>query len=530
MNLAELLSIPAEMFPDHEVLRFEGQSTTYEALQERVGRTASALRALGVVPGDRIAVLQTNTPAVVEALYASAMVGAVFVPLNFRARSDELQHMVQVARPRLLLAGERYLETAEGLAARDGGLQVAALDSPRVHLPHLPSLASQAEPMRPDEAADLDDDLAVLMFTSGTTAAAKAVMLAHDDLTSFVFNTTEPADGSDRGSSLVAAPLYHIAGLTSVLASGFAGRRIVLMRQFDAAEWLELAGTERVTHAFVVPTMLRWVLDHPRFSATDLAHLQVLSYGAAPMPLSVIRRAIDAFPTAVQFINAFGQTETTSTVTVLGPDDHRLDGTPEEVEQKLRRLGSIGRPLPDVELSIVGESGEPVAPGQVGEIAIRSARTMRGYYQETAATDAAIRDGWLHTRDLGWMDDDGYVFLVGRRSEMIIRGGENIAPEEIELVLESHPAVDEAAVIGVPDDEWGERVVAIVAPSAGERVGLEELAEYCRERLASFKKPELIFFMDALPRNSLGKVLRSELRSRYAGMQGIGGRDGERDE
>jgi acyl-CoA synthetase (AMP-forming)/AMP-acid ligase II len=244
------------------------------------------------------------------------------------------------------------------------------------------------------------------------------------------------------------------------------------------------------------------------------------------MPLSVIRHALEVFPRTVQFINAFGQTETTSTVTMLGPDDHRLEGTPEEVERKVRRLASIGRPLPDVDLRIVGEGGEAVPAGQVGEIAIRSDRTMRGYYHEVGATDVAIREGWLHTRDLGWMDEDGYVFLVGRRSEMIIRGGENIAPEEVELVLESHPGVQEAAVIGMPDEEWGERVAAIVAPAAEESPSPAELIEYCRERLASFKKPDVVFFTDALPRNGLGKVVRSELRRRYAANVS-GGHNGE---
>jgi acyl-CoA synthetase (AMP-forming)/AMP-acid ligase II len=298
------------------------------------------------------------------------------------------------------------------------------------------------------------------------------------------------------------------------------------MPQFDAGEWLALADSEHVTHAFVVPTMLRWLLDHPQFAATDLSRLQVLSYGAAPMPISVIRRALEVFPRSVQFINAFGQTETTSTVTMLGPDDHRLEGTPEEIERKVRRLASIGRALPDVDLRILGEQGEVVSPGQVGEIAIRSDRTMRGYYHEAGATDVAMRDGWLHTRDLGWMDEDGYVFLVGRRSEMIIRGGENIAPEEVELVLESHPGVREAAVIGTPDDEWGERVAAIVAPMAEGSLTPSELIEYCRERLASFKKPEIVVFTDALPRNGLGKVVRSELRRLYAASVS-GGHDGE---
>jgi acyl-CoA synthetase (AMP-forming)/AMP-acid ligase II len=229
----------------------------------------------------------------------------------------------------------------------------------------------------------------------------------------------------------------------------------------------------------------------------------------------------------VQFINAFGQTETTSTVAMLGPDDHRLDGKPVEVERKLRRLASIGRALPDVELRVVDEHGQPLPPGEVGEIAIRTDRTMRGYYKEPGATQSTLKDGWLHTRDLAWIDDDGYIFLVGRKSDMIIRGGENIAPEEVEIVLESHSAVEEAAVVGLPDEEWGERVVAVVALLPGASASEEELIDFCHERLASFKKPERVYFADELPRNSLGKLVRREVRAHYLANAGAATDGGE---
>ncbi len=532
MNLAELLTIPASMSPDQVLLRFEGRGTTYAALADRVARAAGALRALGVEPGDRVAALDTNTPAVLEALYAAASLGAVFVPLTYRAHPRELAAMLGVAAPRLLLAGERYVEigrralTERGDPRQPGASADAPTSPPRLvaledvadpsaaDVPSLAALAQAAEPVEPVAVAD--DDLAVLMFTSGTTAAAKAVMLAHADLVSYVFGTAEPADGSDVGAVLIAAPLYHVAGLGAALAATWAGRRIVLLRQFDAAEWLALVAAERVTHAFLVPTMLKRVLDHPAFAAADLASLQVLSYGAAPMPLAVIRRAIATFPPSVRFFNAFGQTETASTVTALGPDDHRLDGPPEQVERRLRHLASVGRPLPDVEVRILDAEGRPLPPGQVGEIAIRAGRLMRGYYGQAEATRAALQDGWLRTRDLGWLDDDGYLYLTGRQSDLIIRGGENVAPEEVEAVLETHPAVDEAAVIGLPDEEWGERIAAVVVPRPGADLSAAALVDYCRARLASYKKPETVFFADTLPRSAVGKLLRRELRARYS--------------
>lgn len=516
MNLAELLTVPASMFPDQEILRFEGQRTTYGALAARVARTAGALRELGLAAGDRVAVLETNTPSVVETLFACASVGAVFVPLNFRARVDELTHMLAVSAPRLLLAGERYLALArEAVTGRAVETELLSLEPTLSDARGLPLLAERAEPLEPQEVSD--DDLAVVLFTSGTTAAPKGVMLAHADLVNFVFATTEPADGSNRGSVLLAAPIYHVAGLSAVLTAAFSGRRIVLMRQFQAEAWLRLVEEERVTHAFLVPTMLKRVLDSPAFAEADLSSLQVLSYGAAPMPLSVIRRAIEAFPRTVQFINAFGQTETSSTVCMLGPEDHRLEGSPEEVERRLRRLSSIGRPLEGVEIGILDELGNPLPRGAVGELAVRADRVMRGYLGQEEATRATLRGGWLLTRDLAWMDEDGYVYLAGRKSDMIIRGGENIAPPEVEAVLESHPAVEEAAVFGVPDEEWGERVAAVVVPKPGAQVTTEELIAFCRQRLASFKKPEIVQFVSELPRNPMGKVLRRDLRVMLSG-------------
>jgi acyl-CoA synthetase (AMP-forming)/AMP-acid ligase II len=517
MNLAELLDIPASMLPDQKILRFEGETLTYADVQAEVTAAAGALVSLGVEPGDRVAVLETNTPSVIQTLFAAASLGAVFVPLNYRAKADELAHMVHTAAPRVLLVGDRYLELAESVCQEvESPPRVVGLTSRLQGGPSFAELVGSADPVGIAEVED--DQLAVLMFTSGTTTFAKAVMLEHGGLTEFVLETAEMADGSDRGAVLISAPLYHVAGLTAVLTAVFAGRRIVLVRQFDADEWLQLVEAERITHSFLVPTMLKRVLDAPSLASTDVSSLEVVSYGAAPMPLSVIRRAIETLPSGIQYLNAYGQTETTSTISVLGPDDHRLVGTPEEVELRVRRLGSIGRPLADVEVCIMDDEGRPLPPGQVGEIAIRTPRLMRGYYNQPDATEQTLHEGWLRTRDLGWVDEGGYVFLAGRKADLIIRGGENIAPEEVEVVLESHPEVEEAAVIGLPDEEWGERVAAVVVRRPEASVGAEALMEYCHQRLASFKRPELVFFAETLPRNSMGKLLRKDLRVVYAGI------------
>lgn len=358
-----------------------------------------------------------------------------------------------------------------------------------------------------------DEDTTVIMFTAGTTGIPKGVMLTHDSFSSYLLATVEPADPDIEETNLITVPFYHIAGLQAALAAVYGGRTLVVMRQFEPAEWMHLVQEHRANRAMLVPTMLKHVMEHPNFSDHDLSSLNVITYGAAPMPLEVIRAAIAKFPGA-RFINAFGQTETASTITMLPPEDHVLDGTPDEIETKLKRLTSIGKPLDDVEVEIVDDSGQPVSLGETGEIVARGSRMMAGYWQEESATKETLRDGWIYTGDLGYRDQDGYIYLSGRAKDFIKRGGEMISPEEVEQVLRSHPELDDAAVIGVPDVEWGEEVRAVVVGRA-DRVTEEQIIEYCRDRLAGFKRPRSVIFVGELPRNVMGKVLKRDLREEY---------------
>jgi acyl-CoA synthetase (AMP-forming)/AMP-acid ligase II len=514
VNTVNFVTIPASILPEHEIVVFRGRRLTYAELADLVARLSTVFKQLGLKQRDVLTALDTNSDLYIASYYAAAKAGLTFLPLNYRAKDQELEYMINTAGAKVVLVGDRYLDLVARIRPKLRTSELVAFGEGAAGMPRLSDLAKGAEPDE-GEAEVEDEDVSVLMYTSGTTSLPKGVMLRYRDFTAYVTANVEMADGSERGVALVCVPFYHIAGTTAMMTNLWTGRRLVVMPQFDAEEWLALVEKERVTHAFVVPTMMKQLLDHERFARTDLSSLTNLAYGGAPMPVQVIRRAIERFPKTTGFVNAYGQTETTSSLTVLGPDDHRIEGSPEEVEKKLKRLNSIGRPLPDVEIAVRDDEGNRLAPGEVGEIIIRTPRIMKGYAGRD--DDAALADGWRATGDLGWIDEDGYVFFAGRKDDMIIRGAENIAPAEVETVLMSHPEVEEAAVVGAPSEEWGQTVKAFVALRKGSKVTEKDLIEFCRARLASFKRPERIEFMDALPKNPLGKILRKELRERPGG-------------
>ena len=512
MNTTEILMIAAAIVPDRTAIVFDGQHFSFEALQERVNRLANAMSDLGVGKGDRVAAMQTNCNHLVEIYFAAAQLDAVYVPINFRAKEEELATMLGIVDPTFLFLGERYLPLVSGGTLPND--RVVMLDAPPPAGMHgYEDLLAGADAEQLHFPEDDEDATTVIMFTSGTTSIPKGAQLTHDSFATFLLTNVEPADPDVAETNLLTVPMYHVAGLQAVLAAVFGGRTLVVMPQFDEVEWMNLVSERRVNRAMLVPTMLKRVMDHPNFQDYDLSSLGVITYGAAPMPLPVIRDAIEKFPNT-RFINAFGQTETASTITMLPPDDHVLTGTPEEIEVKLRRLTSIGKPLDDVEVMIVTEGGEPVADGEVGEIVARGPRMMTGYWGQEEATGDTIKSGWLYTGDLAWQDGDGYIYLSGRARDFIKRGGEMISPEEVEQTLAEHAGVAEAAVIGIPDLEWGEEVRAVVVPT-DESVTEEDLIEFCRQRLAGFKRPRSVVFTDALPRNVMGKVMKRDLREQF---------------
>jgi len=467
-----------------------GDEVAVQAGEDRL--TAAELLAAAWAGADLIggasalAYVGTNGLAFPIGLFAAAAAGVPFVPLNYRLSDEQLHDLLAPLGDTLVVAeGD-----AAALAAR-GHRVIAAEDF----------VAAARTGGAGDVPADGEGE-AVLLYTSGTTAAPKAAVLRHRHLAAYVVETVEFAGAGPDEAVLVSVPPYHVAGLANLLSNLYAGRRVVYLSQFDADAWVAAVRREGITNAMVVPTMLARICDALEAGGDDLPTLRALSYGGARTPATVLERAMRLLPDAA-FTNAYGLTETSSTIAVLGPDDHRAarDGDPVATA----RLGSAGRVLPGVEVEVRDPLGAPLPEGEPGEIWVRGEQVSGEYAGRDAPLDAS---GWFPTRDRGWLDADGYLFIEGRSDDTIIRGGENIAPAEIEEVLLRHPGIAQCAVVGVPDDEWGQRIAAVVVPRPDVSLDAAEVQDFARRSLRGSKTPEIVSFVDALPFTETGKLLR----------------------
>ena len=518
MNTADFLDITSAVLPDRPALICGETTKTFAEMAAEVTRLGNALQQLGLSRGDHVGVMSVNSAEYVLIYYACAKLGVTFVPLNYRAKREELTYMVNTVEAKAIFVSDRYQPLVEQIRGECPAVEhYISLESEQDGQRHYNDLIG----MGTDDFifTEIDDkDPTIIIYTSGTTAMPKGVQVTYQDLTVYVTNTMNPADPEQpHEKTLLSVPLFHIAGSTSMISSVWGGRSLIILPQFSPEAWIEAVDGHGITHSMIVPTMLKRTMESEAFPNFKGGTLQLLTYGAAPMPYDVIRAAVDVFPQNVGFMNAYGQTESTSSISFLGPDDHRLDGTPEEIEVKEHRLRSVGKIMPDIEVLIMDPEDNPVGTGEEGEICVRGDRIMGGYYKQEEETAAAIHDGVLHTGDVGYLDDEGYLFITGRTKDLIIRGGENIAPGEIEQVLEGHPAVAEAAVIGAPDLEWGEVVKAVVILHEGREFTLDEAVDYSKQHLASYKAPSYLTIVDDLPRNHMGKVLKNDLRKAHGG-------------
>lgn len=503
MHLGMLLQMAADGLGDRVALGPRPGGLTFAQLAERAQRAGTLFAER---PGERVVMVDLNSAAVPISLFGAGLAGKPFVPINYRLTDEQLQALVRRTAPATLIAGAGIAERlgdVEGIEVLGRDELLKLVEDPGVEL---------ADPYAGDQ-----DDIAVLLYTSGTTGDPKAAVLRHRNLASYIISTVEFAGSSEDDAAIVSVPPYHIAGISAVLSSTYGGRRVVHVEAFDPDEWVRLVREESITHAMVVPTMLGRILDVVEADGGGLPSLRALSYGGGPMPATTIERALGLLP-EVGFVNAYGLTETSSTIALLGPDDHRAAFASDDPAARAR-LGSVGRPLPGVEVSIRDPSGEAVPTGERGEIWVRGEQVSGEYL----GVGGGLDDGWFRTRDEGNVDDEGYLFVHGRLDDVIVRGGENLSPGEIESVLAQHPAVDAAAVVGIPDDEWGEAVVAAVVPVAGAEVTEDELRDFVRERLRSTKTPERIDIRAELPFNETGKLLRRALRTELADLFGSSG-------
>lgn len=501
-SLGDVPRVQARLRPNAVAISFEGKKTTYGELDRASTRVANGLRAFGVKPHDRVAFLDKNTDQFFEIWLGVAKLNGVIIPVNFRLAPPEIEHVIKDAEVAVIFAGESFRSIAENILPR---LDVK---------PHVVFVGTEFAQWRDAQDATGDqslptspDDVCVQLYTSGTTGLPKGVQLTNRNILGGApYTLASWGNWDEYDASLVAMPLFHIAGCGCGMLGLIAGLRMELVREFVPPLIIQTLQSERITVAFLVPAMIKFLLDDAGIAEADLSAVRRIVYGASAIPVHVLQGALARFRSA-GFVQIYGLTETTGGITVLTPHDH-LDPTGE-------RLKSCGRPIDGVELRIEAMDGTDVASGEVGEILCRTVKNMKGYWKKDDETARTLREGWLRTGDAGYLDSSGYLFIRDRVKDMIVSGGENIYPAEVENALFGHPDIADLAVIGVPDEQWGEAVKAVVVLKPGVSPDPTALVSYARERLAGYKVPKSIDFLEALPRNPTGKVLRRELRERY---------------
>jgi long-chain acyl-CoA synthetase len=505
-TLRDMIDDIAQRYPDKTAFICEDMRYTFEQVNQRINSLVHALADLGVGKGDRVGILAYNCPQYFE-VFGLAKAGRVCVPLNYRFVGRELLYLINNSEISTLIFQSEFVDVLSSIRDELGAVKsFICLDADIDGVLNYEELIGGFSPDEPLENVNADDPC-VLFYTSGTTGWPKGAIHTHK---SILAETQVPYRNlTSRDVVLCVMPFFHVGGSAAHLIPAFAvGATQVIHKRFEESLILRTIEEEGVTYVFLVPTMIIRLLEHPDLMNYDLSSLHGVGYTGAPMPVEALRRGIERLGEV--FFQELGQTETLN-MTVLKREEHKLEGSPRE----LRRLESVGKPPREGELRIVDEQGRDVPVGQAGEIVARSERMMQGYWRMPEETVQTMRDGWLHTGDVGRKDEDGYIYLVDRKKDMIISGGENIYSREVEDVLYMHPAVREAAVVGVPDNLWGESVKAVVVLKEGASASEEEIIDFCKDNLASYKKPRSIEFRDELPKTASGKIRKVEIRESH---------------
>ncbi len=477
----------------------------------RVARLGGGLRGIGVERGDRVAVLMLNGHRFLELYYALPWIGALVMPINIRLAPKEILEQLADAEAKLLVVDDAFARMLPALAGQMPSVRVI------VHAgdgPPPPGTVSLEELIRNGPAVEdvgaSGDELYGLFYTGGTTAASKGVMLSHANIVTNAYNTNAALTIEANDIYLHAAPMFHMADSASTFAITANGGQHAFIPAFDVAKTLEAIQTLRVSFVLLVPTMINAVVHSPQIGGFDLSSLKRIAYGASPMPAALLEKALSSL--GCEFIQGYGMTETAPLLTYLPARDHVVSSD----EKKQKRLRSAGLPVLNIDLRILDPQGRQLPVGEIGEICVKGANVMKGYWRKPEATAEALRGGFMHTGDLGYLDEDGYVYLVDRAKDMIVSGGENIYCVEVEAALYVHAAVLEAAVFGIPHDEWGEQVHAVVVLKEGQTADPDQLIEHCKSRIASYKCPKtLTLRQEALPKSGAGKILKRDLRAPF---------------
>ena len=496
----------ATLFPDKVAMVFEGTRITYREMNERVNRFTNALIELGCEKGDRLTILSENTYKYMEVYFAAAKAGMSVTPLNFRLSDKELIHIVNDSEAVIFVAGDGYEERSQGLREALQNIRtwisLGKEDEGYLSYEKLIKGASAADPnLEVDE-----DDMAILMYTGGTTGLPKGVMLAHRNLLTAAYGLIIIFSMTRHDIECYLLPLFHIS-FWPALCLHMVGGTVVILPRVDVPDILRNIQEMKCTSINLVPTLLGWILNYPELDKFDLSSLRLIKYAGSPMPQDMLKRCINKFGNI--FSQGYGLTEAAPLVTALFPEDHDYDGP------RAHLLKSVGKEGTTVEVCVVDEKDEPVKPSQVGEIVARGKNIMMGYWKNPELTAETLRGGWLHTGDMGTVDEEGYIYLVDRKADMIITGGENVYPKETEDILYEHQAIQECAVVSAPDEKWGERVQAVVVLREGFKTTEEELIRHCKERLAGYKCPKKIEIWDEIPKTPVGKILRKDIRKHF---------------